>query len=246
MHSISADKPSFIIQLSTFIISMECAVVLMVIVTILSPSLSMPSAGALSDFFPRDGMCSLSTEERLEVQRHIRNAVAIANAGGVSVPECGPGPWLMIADFDVSGAPPLCPTEWPLTTIPAGEGGCIRPSPAAGCTVATFPTGVEYGKVCGKIIATAIGDPNSFLVEGAANPTVTDGIRLVDGITITHSSPIQHIWTLSAAQSTDPQIVTCPCMANISPINTDAVNFAGGKYFCDTVYIWSYQTTLEW
>ena len=61
--------------------NMECAVVLMVIGTVLSPSLTTPSAGVLTDFIPDGGLCGLSTEERLEVQRNIVNAIPVANAG---------------------------------------------------------------------------------------------------------------------------------------------------------------------
>ena len=101
--------------------------------------------------------------------------------------------------------------------------------------MATFPTGgVEYGKVCGRIIGGATGTPNAFQDLGAANPTVIDDIRLVDGLTITHSAPIQHIWTLAAARSSDPDNVVCPCKANVNPIIIDAVNFAGVNFFCDT------------
>ena len=113
-------------QLQSMIFNMECAVVLMVIGTILSPSLTTPSAGKLSDFFPSDGMCGLSTEQRLEVLRNLQNAVPIANAGGVAVPECGPGPWLQVANFDSDVTPSQCPPEWPFISTPGSrsQAGC--------------------------------------------------------------------------------------------------------------------------
>ena len=220
-------------QLPSMIFTMECAVALMVIGTILSPSLTTPSAGKLSDFFPSGGMCDLSTEERIEVLRRIQNAVPVANAGGVSVPQCGPGPWLQIADFDIATTTPECPPEWPLFTGPPD--GCRRPVVPGGCSTATFSTGgVEYNKVCGRIIADASGngDANAFGLNGAAT-TVVDGIRLVDGVTITHfSSPIQHIWTLAASTFDTSDTVMCPC--SIPGLTSSAVTFAGQNYFCDT------------
>ena len=208
---------------------------LMVICTILSPSLTTSSAGALTDFLPRDGLCSLSTEERLKVQRHIQNGADIANAGGVTVAECGPGPWLQIADFDSSSTSSQCPPELELV-----GGGCRRPDINGGCTMSTFSTGgIEYSKVCGRIIGAAFRRPDSFRLTRPADTTVTDGIRLIDGVTITHSMPIQHIWTLSAAQEVDPDFVTCPCKANDNapgPTNSAAVVFAGNNYFCDTTF----------
>ena len=123
---------------------------LMVIITILSPSLTTPSAGKLSDLFPSGGLCGLSTDARLEILRNIQNAFPVANAGGVAVPACGPGPWLQIADFDISGTP-QCPPEWPFQASPSDIQGCAQSGTGAGCTVATFSTGgVEYGKVCGQ------------------------------------------------------------------------------------------------
>ena len=186
--------------------SMKGAVVLMVIGTILSPSLTTPSAGKLSDFFPSGGTCGLSTEERIKVLRHFQNAVPVANAGGVAVPDCGPGPWLRIANFDVTGTSTQCPSPWEFTTWP---NGCRQMNMAAGCATATFPTEVEYGKVCGRIIGVTTGDPESFNAGGAA--TETGDINLIDGVTITHSTPIQHIWTFSASEASvvGPEF-TCP------------------------------------
>ena len=227
----------FCIAYQSSIINMECAVILL-ICTFLSPRLTTPSAGALSDFFPTNGLCSLSPEERLEVQRQIQNGVAIANAGGVTIPECGPGPWLQIANFDFASTSPPCPTEWEPISLGSGFGGCRRPETAAGCSVATFTTGgVEYGKVCGRIIGAATASPDGFAVVGPPEPTETDGITLVDGVTLTHSSPIQHIWTLSAATNPFPDNVICPCKDNgASQINAGAVAFADGNYFCDTTF----------
>ena len=220
------------------IFNMECAVVLVVIGTILSPSLTTPSAGVLTDLFPSGGLCDLTTEGRLKVQRHLQNAVPIIDAGGVAVPECGPGPWLQIADFDFSSATDPCPPEWELVTAPAGRGGCRQLDTAAGCTVATFSTnGVEYGKVCGQIIGAATGNPDAFRELGAPGPTVAaNGVRLIDGVTITYSSEIQHIWTLSAARFTNEDLVVCPCKTNTNSIIMDAVAFADNNYFCDTTF----------
>ena len=222
-HSNIAQLPS--------LVNMEWAVVMMVIGTILSSSLITPSAGNLSGLFPSDGLCGLSTNDRLEVQRRIKNAVPIANAGGVAVPECGPGPWLQIADFDING-PAQCPPEWQFVAMPASQAGCSQQDPDAGCTAATFSTGgIEYGKVCGRIIGAATGTPDTFF-----GSTPVDGIGLVDGLTITHSTPIQHIWTLAAAESDQTNDVVCPCKTNTRTVNMEAVDFAGENYFCDTTF----------
>ena len=226
-------------------VNMECigVVMLVIIGTILSPNLTTPSAGALTDYVPRDGMCDLSTEERLEVQRHIQNGVTTPYAGGVAVPECGPGVWFQIADFDVSDTSNVCPgPEWEFLATPVRA--CRRMPVAAGCSLATFPTGgLEYSKVCGQIIGRGVVETlDSF--NSLTSFTTVDGIPLVDGVTVTNSSPIQHIWTLAASSfslpssATLPAAVVCPCNPNILPsdINTVAENFADGRYFCDTTF----------
>ena len=214
---------------------------LMVIGTILSPSLTTPNDGALTDSFPRDEICGLSTEEQLEIHRQILTGAAIANAGGVAVPECGPGLWLQIADFDVSDTSNVCPgPEWEFFATPVRA--CRRVPAAAGCSLATFPTGgLEYRRVCGQIIGRGVTETlDGFLT--VSESTTLDGIPLVDGVTLTHSSPIQHIWTLAATSFPTPNLVVCPCKDNsgipFSPslINTVAENFADGNYFCDNSF----------
>lgn len=132
-----------------------------IISTLLSPSLIAPSAAALTDLFPRDGLCGLSPEDRLGVQQQIQNGVDLLRAA-VGVPQCGPGLWRQVADFDVSGLPSECPSGWPFTLTP--ERGCARPTLDAGCVATTFPTGgLPYSQVCGRVKASAIGTPTEFL-----------------------------------------------------------------------------------
>ena len=62
---------------------------------------------------------------------------------------------------------------------------------------------------------------------------MVDGISLIDGLTITHSTPVQHIWTLGANSLTNANFL-CPCESPNFPLNAEAIDFAGGNYFCDT------------
>ena len=59
----------------------------------------------------------------------------------------------------------------------------------------------------------------------------------VDGVSLTHGRPRQHIWTFAAAQdetTTNPH-TKCPCTnINIASSATPPPAFVGNDYFCDT------------
>jgi hypothetical protein len=93
---------------------------------------------------------------------------------------------------------------------------------------------VEYSKVCGKIIAYQFGSPNAFYAYSVGNDINS---RYVDGVSLTHGRPRQHIWTFAAAVDETGVIPlsSCPCT------NTDTASqatpppaFVGSDYFCDT------------
>ena len=78
---------------------------------------------------------------------------------------------------------------------------CGRPDSTRGCVSTTFPVnGIEYSRVCGRIVAYQIGTPSGFAYEDGG----TDGYY-VAGISLTHGQPRQHIWTLGNAR-----VYVCP------------------------------------
>ena len=58
----------------------------------------------------------------------------------------------------------------------------------------------------------------------------------VDGVSITHGSPHQHIWTLMAGLRegvlTDSGSSDCPC--NTNSMVSDIQSFIGNDYFCES------------
>ena len=206
---------------------------------VLSASMTIPCAAKLTDLFPRDGLCDLSTKERLDALRQVQNAADRLQNDGVLVPDCGNGLWIPLADFDVTGTDTECPPGWTFTETPMR--GCIgeNSNGAGGCDVAAFSTdGFPYHKVCGRITGTTLGttgfiDLTSIAKGLSSDPTTTqvDDIVLVDGITLTHSSPIQHIWTFAANHNN----AYCPCVdpatATFS-LRNSPIQFAGDNYFC--------------
>ena len=202
---------------------------------VLSASMTIPCAAKLTDLLPRDGLCDLSTNERRDTLRQIQNAADRLQNDGVLVPDCGNGVWIPLADFDVTGTDTECPPGWTFTETPMR--GCIgeNSNGAGGCDVAAFSTGgFPYNKVCGRITGRTSDGTTGFLdltsINFNSDPTTTlvDDIVLVDGITLTHSSPIQHIWTF-AANGGGP---FCPCNPQSPGLRNSPVEFASDNYFC--------------
>ncbi len=107
------------------------------------------------------------------------------------------GGWMRVANLDMTDPNQNCPEG--LSLVTRGEpplrtcGGIEGP----GCTSTTYSTdGVEYSKVCGRIIAYQSGSPDAF--SPYFRNTIDD--VYVDGVSLTHGqSPRQHIWTFAGA-----------------------------------------------
>ena len=132
----------------------------------------------------------------------------------------------------------------PYQNCPAGFGQVNRDQPPLrtcgrgerGCTSTTYSTyGVEYSKVCGRIIAYQSGTPDAF------HPYFRDRARsiddgYVDGVSLTHGqSPRQHIWTFAnAVDETRSTYYVCPCTRPDLPYTGIVPPFIGQDYFCET------------
>ncbi len=86
--------------------------------------------------------------------------------------------------------------------------------------------------MCGRIKAYQFGTTNRFR-DGGANPTI-DGTYM-DGISLTHGNPRQHIWTFAGDEVNSNIASNCPC-TNIHGTNgaTPPPSFVANNYFCDT------------
>ena len=105
--------------------------------------------------------------------------------------------------------------------IERSECTCRRDSPSAGCSgVQVHTHHLNYSTVCGRIEGLIFGAVDGFV--RASNADV-DG-NYVDGVSLTHGTPRQHIWTFAA---TFTEQSTCSCSNNI-PLSVR------NDYFCDT------------
>jgi hypothetical protein len=93
---------------------------------------------------------------------------------------------------------------------------------------------VEYSKVCGKIIGYQVGSPDAFHTHGGRNNIDS---RYVDGVSLTHGRPRQHIWTFVGAvdEVGSWPVGSCSCTnTNTASQATPPPAFVGSNYFCDT------------
>jgi hypothetical protein len=144
------------------------------------------------------------------------------------------GGWMRVASIDMTDPSSTCPSG--LRTLQSPRRLCAINSDEAGCSSAVFPVyGVQYSRVCGKIIGYQQSSTDSFhrFIEGQ---TTVDS-NYVDGISLTYGQhPRNHIWTFTAAQHEHNSLSrsVCPC-TNTRAGQTAAVpDFVGNDYFCDT------------
>ena len=106
----------------------------------------------------------------------------------------------------------------------------------AGCSSAYLNVhGVEYSRVCGKIIGYQQKTPDAF-VQYYINRSKTIDDVYVDGISLTHGHPRNHVWTFAAALHevlAHPSSL-CPCTNINNQLTIPIPPYVGNDYFCDT------------
>ena len=99
------------------------------------------------------------------------------------------------------------------------------------CSTTSYSIGMSYDKVCGRVIGYQYGNLTGFH-DLSSNSSYVDPFTnqfYVDGISITHGNPWQHIWTFAAASNENK----CPCShSNASRVSPPP--FVGDNYFCDS------------
>ena len=146
------------------------------------------------------------------------------------------GGWMRVVDLNFTNMSQACPpdtAESRFTPIRV----CGIDSFGADCSSSMFNVqGVNYNRVCGKIIGYQEGLTDAFAM--LPGQVVTIDSDYVDGVSLTHgSSPRQHIWTFASARDEVGQFphTICQCTnTTLSSSATPAPSFVGNDYFCDT------------
>ena len=151
------------------------------------------------------------------------------------------GGWMRVAHLDFNNTSTLCPSGLQ-ERVDSGIRTCGIESSEAACPSVMFSTsGVEYTKVCGKVIAYQDSTTDAFGDFGRGpNPNIDS--NYVDGVSLTHGhTPRNHIWTFAAAvdegdstshllRSSDS---TCECSYS-QGFGKSSPSFIGQDYFCDS------------
>ena len=150
-----------------------------------------------------------------------------------SVYSCGgTGGWRRVVYLDMTDPHTTCPSGWNMTGY--SKRTCGRNSTGYyTSSSATFPvSGGEYSRVCGRIKAYQWGQTLAFYSYHHRYVTTIDG-AYASGVSVTHGTPRNHIWTFVAGTSEDNPTWShvCPCDATrtirIPP-------FVENDYFCES------------
>ena len=161
-----------------------------------------------------------------------------------TVSECGPGNWLRLAYINMSDSSQQCPLAWREYTTPVRS--CGRPvTSSASCLSTIFATNGlirSYNRVCGRATGYQYGSTDAFSINDIfSNRPMSVDDNYVDGVSVTHGNPRNHIWTFAAGNSVGSNDrFACPCdnqLAYRSP------SFVGSNYFCESSSTRDYWTT---
>ena len=148
----------------------------------------------------------------------------------------GSAGWRRVAYLNMSDPSQQCPSVWQEITTPHRVCGRRYNSSGGDCQGLTYTTGNrQYDKVCGRIIGYQSG-PSSAFYPSPGRSINTD---YVEGVSVTHGSPRQHIWTFAAGVDEGTRYTSelCPCVTG-STSSSRIPSFVGQNYFCDSITRW--------
>uniref|UniRef100_A0A1X7TG89 Uncharacterized protein n=1 Tax=Amphimedon queenslandica TaxID=400682 RepID=A0A1X7TG89_AMPQE len=144
--------------------------------------------------------------------------------------------------LDMSDSTVNCPSGFRLYQS-GGVRACGRATSSGGsCTLVQFPSnGISYSQVCGRVTGYQYGSPDAVQDYHGSNRNNLNA-DYVDGVSITHGSPRQHVWSLLAGihEFDTNSAHNCPCATG----STQQVqSFIGDHYFCESAATssWQYQ-----
>ena len=174
------------------------------------------------------------TTELMELDQNLQQnfTLLLKNSYGYITQCGGTAYWRRVVYLNFTDTNTPCPSGWQLTSHSKRTCGRVRTERHT-CDSVTFPvSGGDYTRVCGRIIGYQDRFPNGFYDYHRGRVTTIDG-AYVAGISLTHGSPRQHIWTFAAGNREHISTYTsvCPCDATI---NINIPPFMGGDYFCES------------
>ncbi len=154
------------------------------------------------------------------------------------------GAWMKVAELNMTDDSNRCPITL-RQRIYSNKRTCIIKSNSASCSHVSYSNdAIKYSKVCGKIIAYQFSSTDAFLRTYDVSSIDSN---YVDGVSLTHGSPRQHIWTFASAldEFGSYRKSNCRC-TNSNQVNgsRDPPAFVGNDYFCNTGSSGRYQNNI--
>ena len=146
------------------------------------------------------------------------------------------GGWARVANLDMTDPSQRCPDgfrEVSRTEPPLRLCGRLGDRFIGHVSVKIPTHGIEYTRVCGKVIGYQFGHPDAFLRYSNWQTDIDD--CYADGVILTHGrSPRHHIWTFAAAIDARPNNHnSCPCVKANETFPYLIPPYIGQDYFCD-------------
>ena len=156
----------------------------------------------------------------------------IFNPSIKNIKKCGKdGPWERIGYLNMAESY-NCPSAWQEYTT-GGIRTCKRKSSGASCDSDIIHlNGKQYTEICGRVVGYQYG-----LTMGIIGGSEQDINRYyVNGVSITHGTPRQHVWTLMAGLSEKESVpfsnYLCPCQTGGSHSNVQ--KFIENDWYCES------------
>ena len=180
----------------------------------------------------RDDSQTCPSEEQEEILRNeIDNATLSLLQESVIGYSCGGFGWRRVAYLNMSDPSQQCLSVWREITTPFRV--CGRRSANASCEGLNYTTGSEqYDQVCGRMIGYQLNSPDAFGLGVPIPPQSIDSYYM-DGLSVTHGSPRQHIWSFVGGLDEMSPFYACPCI-NGSITRNRIPSFVGQNYFCES------------
>ena len=143
------------------------------------------------------------------------------------------GGWMRIAHVDMTDSNTQCPLGMRYNVIEEKRLCQRPPENTPGCSSSSFSVqGLNYTKLCGKVIGYPNRQPNGF-GPGNHGEHGIEGVY-IDGVSITHGSPRQHIFSLAAGSLHYLSGSTaCPCINTGTTFTGQVPGFVGENYYCE-------------
>ena len=179
--------------------------------------------------------CAPQIETHLErVRKNISDGIQNNIITPLQYPfNCGPGQWHRVAYLNMSDPSQLCPFPWREYSA-SGLRACGRQYSASCSSLSYSSNGLQYGKVCGRVIGYQLGSTDVF-----DNLQLDIDSAYVDGVSITHGNPRTHVWTYAAGEfdylGSGNELWSCPCLlAGSGFIPQTPPSYVGNNYYCES------------